>query len=437
MAEKRTSNNRNKTLKLSMVMASVVLLSLLFTFLAVITAAGQEVVVSVNAPEEVEAGESFDVTIDIEDVTDFNSGQFDLSFDSSVVEVTDVTAGSIDGETIPKLLPKDVDADTDTVKVIARMPGGVGVSGSGHLAEVGFKVTGKEGDKCVLDISNGSLYDNREMVFDVDKEFVEEFKDELNDEEISEDLKEFFKANGCPLENPIVNIIQKDEQWEINDKRVYRVKFKKGKIDVLDRLEILDLREILKTKWVDAEIFVGEEEEEEEEEEVGEEVTPGYSNITTWSPVETVVNNSVGESRTFTISVNKIADISWQINGTEMQTNESVSEAVYTNTKAVIGTWNVSAIATNTTTGLSDMQTWIWHVTLTAIVTPTPTLAPGETLKPTLAPGVTPKSTPTLAPEVTPLPATTPTPTPKPPGFEAILAVAMMLTIAYILRRKS
>ena len=259
MAEKGRSNNRNKTLKLSMVMASVVLLSLMFTFLAVIPAAGQEVVVSVNAPEEVEAGESFDVTIDIEEVTDFNSGQFDLSFDSSVVEVTDVSEGSIDGERIPELLCKVVD-DADTVHVSVYMPMGVGLSGSGHLAEVGFKVTGEKGDRSVLDISNGSLFDNREMGFTIFKEF----KHELNNEEISDDLKKLFEDNKCLLENPIVKVIKKDEQWKISDKRVYSVRFKKGAIDVLDKLDILDTGEIVKTEWVDAKIRVGEEKDEEE-----------------------------------------------------------------------------------------------------------------------------------------------------------------------------
>ena len=91
---------------------------------------------------------SFDVTIDIEDVTDFNSVQFDLTFDSSVVEVTDVLEGSIDGETIPEPQWKVVDADT--VQVLVSLPMGEGISGSGHLAEVCFKVTGEKGDKCVL-----------------------------------------------------------------------------------------------------------------------------------------------------------------------------------------------------------------------------------------------------------------------------------------------
>ena len=54
-------------------------------------------------------------------------------------------------------------------------------------------------------------------------------------------------------------------------------------------------------------------------------------------------------------------DVSWQINGTEVQTNASVTAASYTNTGAVNGTWNVSAIVTNANG--TDMQTWTWTVT--------------------------------------------------------------------------
>jgi hypothetical protein len=203
---------------------------------------------------------------------------------------------------------------------------------------------------------------------------------------------------------------------------------------------------IIPSNWHGAEIAIGVEEEEEEEEEEGEEgdgeeVTLGIPVITAWKPAEAGVSNAVGESRTFNISVNQIADISWQINGTELQTNESVTEAFFTNTSAVIGTWNVSAIATNTTTGLSDMHTWLWSVTLTptATVTPTPTLAPGVTQAPeaeteTETEGI-PTPTPAQAPGVTPTP-TTPTPTPEPPGFGAVLAIAVMLGIAYVLLKK-
>ncbi|NQE04415.1 hypothetical protein C5S32_00960, partial [ANME-1 cluster archaeon GoMg1] len=98
--------------------------------------------------------------------------------------------------------------------------------------------------------------------------------------------------------------------------------------------------EEIPANWIDAEIIIGVEEEDEEEDEegVGEEVIPGSPNITVWEPAEAVVSNAVGESRTFNVTINQIADISWQINGTEVQRNESVTEAIFTNASAVIGT---------------------------------------------------------------------------------------------------
>ena len=41
--------------------------------------------------------------------------------------------------------------------------------------------------------------------------------------------------------------------------------------------------------------------------------------------------------------------------------NKSVTDASYTNMSAVVGSWNVSAIVTNTNG--TDMQTWVWNVT--------------------------------------------------------------------------
>jgi cell division septation protein DedD len=354
---KGKSSKKTLMPSMSRVDMAILLISIAFTFLAVTPViVAQEVDVKVIAPEEVEKGETFEVTIDVGVVTALLSGQFDLSFDSRVVEVTDVADGSLDGETIPVLMWDFV--DSDTIRVILLVSGAEGVNGSGYLAKVGLKATGEGGDKSVLDISDGFLFNNEA------------------------------------------------EEIEAN--------------------------------WIDATVKI-----EEGEEEVEEEVTPG-SPVITGKPAEAAVGNAVGESRIFNATVNQIADISWQINGTEVQTNESVTEAVFTNKSAVIGTWNISAIATNTTTELSDMHTWIWSVATTAI-TPTPTLAPGETPKPatptpTLASGETPKPatpTPTLAPGVTPKPTTpTPIPTPKPPGFEAIFAIAVMSAIAYILLKR-
>ena len=341
-----------------------VLFALIMTMsFAVTLVIAQPVEVWANAPPSVEADETFVVTIDIADVTDLNSAQFDLSFDKSVVKVSDVKEGKINEEEI-QISNWILNSDGDTVKILAVMPFGEHASGSGYLAEIKFKVEGKKGEKSVLSLSNEKLYN-------------------------------------------------------VSAKRIEAV-------------------------WDGTEITIGvEEKEDDEEEEYGEEVsegaTPGSPVITAWEPAETVVSNAVGELRTFNSTVNQIADIRWQINGTEVQTNESVTEAVYSNTSAVIGTWNVSTIVTNTTTGLSDMRTWIWSVTPTAnvAVTPVPTLASEVTPTPEAETEGTPAPAQAPGVSVTPKP-TTPTPTPKPPvpGFEAISAIAMISTIAYILLKK-
>ena len=118
-----------------------------------VTVGTMQVQVSVNAPEYVEG--TFDASIDVDSVADFNSGQFDLAFDSSVVNVTDVAGGSLDGETIPV---SDWDRlDNDTIRVILDVSGINGVNGSGNLATISFTVVGEAGAKSVLDISNGLL----------------------------------------------------------------------------------------------------------------------------------------------------------------------------------------------------------------------------------------------------------------------------------------
>ncbi|MGB2841317.1 MAG: DUF3344 domain-containing protein [Halobacteriota archaeon] len=184
--------------------------------------------------------------------------------------------------------------------------------------------------------------------------------------------------------------------------------------------------------------------EEEEEEEEGGEVTPGSPSITIWNPVESVVNSTEGELRTFNVTVNQTVDVSWRINGTEVQTTESITEAAYTNTSAVVGTWNVSAIATNTATGLSDTHTWIWKVTQAALTaTPTPEVNITQTPTPTAISTVNVTTTPTLA--ITP--TSTPTPAEEKkklgadeeapvPGFGLAISLFMLIAVAYLIRKR-
>jgi len=150
---KRRKKEKTKTKKRSLVEIAIVCSMLLVALQGI--AAEQNVQVAVNAPAQVEG--TFDATIDVDSIRNFNSGQFDLSFDSSVVNVTDVKDGEINGEAVPIFMWSFMDAET--VRVLVGMPMGVDVSGSGCLAEVEFEVKGRSGDKSNLNISSGLLVD--------------------------------------------------------------------------------------------------------------------------------------------------------------------------------------------------------------------------------------------------------------------------------------
>ncbi|MCZ7381843.1 MAG: PGF-pre-PGF domain-containing protein [Candidatus Methanoperedens sp.] len=94
---------------------------------------------------------------------------------------------------------------------------------------------------------------------------------------------------------------------------------------------------------------------------------PGAPNLTSFAP-QSPVNDVAGASRTFNITTNQTVNMTWYINGTFVQFNESVTDANYTNISAVAGFWNVTAIANNTNG--TAFQTWNWSVT-----SPTPTPA--------------------------------------------------------------
>jgi PGF-CTERM protein len=145
-------------LKSSIIRCVVVLfisMALVFAIPTVVAEDG-EVEVKVNAPEYVEEKATFDVTIDVDGITDFNAGQFDLSFDPSVVKVEDVTDGSIDETTIP--VEMWMFMESDTIRVMLMLPEDEGVSGSGYLAKITFKVKGDEGDVCALEIDEAESF---------------------------------------------------------------------------------------------------------------------------------------------------------------------------------------------------------------------------------------------------------------------------------------
>jgi|GEM_PF-5278609 len=85
----------------------------------------------------------------------------------------------------------------------------------------------------------------------------------------------------------------------------------------------------------------------------------GVPSITGFAPLSPVTDVSMA-TRIFNISVNQTVNISWYVNGTRVQFNESVYEARYTKTSAALGTWNVTASAQNGNG--TAMQEWVWIV---------------------------------------------------------------------------
>jgi len=65
-------------------------------------------------------------------------------------------------------------------------------------------------------------------------------------------------------------------------------------------------------------------------------------------------------SQTFTILTNQICNITWLINNSVVQTNISTTDASYTNDTAILGVYNVTAIAENEKG--TDSHSWIWTV---------------------------------------------------------------------------
>ena len=130
-----------KELKLKVFTKKMLALLLVTGFMVFSTgAAGEEsdgdVNVRINAPEIVSG--IFEVTLEIEDVSGLDSGQFDLSFNPDVLNVEEVEAGSIDDTEVPIAMWRIM--DDDTIRVTFNLPGADGVSGSGSLTKIIFEV---------------------------------------------------------------------------------------------------------------------------------------------------------------------------------------------------------------------------------------------------------------------------------------------------------
>ncbi len=117
--------------------------------------------VSVGLPAaQVPVGGSFDVTIDVADLVDFDAAQYDVTYDPAVIQVTDVSNGLVGTDEIPVGLWGLIPTGTQgTVRVINNVPDYPGVDGSGYLAVIHFSVVGSAGTDSDITFSNGLLGD--------------------------------------------------------------------------------------------------------------------------------------------------------------------------------------------------------------------------------------------------------------------------------------
>jgi len=116
------------------------------------------VAVSLDAPDEAAPNSDFTVNVDIGDVTDFDAAGYDVSFDTLVLRLDDVTAGLIVATEIPVDVYSEI--ESGTWRVVQNVPGVTGVTGSGYLAVLHFHVVGADGDSSALSLSNGVLSNN-------------------------------------------------------------------------------------------------------------------------------------------------------------------------------------------------------------------------------------------------------------------------------------
>ena len=149
-----TEQNVSMKIKTKKILLSISIVMLIISITTVAVHGEGNVDVDVNASDFV--SDRFEVTIEIHNVTDLTSGQFDLSFDPDVIRLDDVEPGSIDGTRVPIEMWHLV--DDGRVRILLKLPDAGLVSGSGDLATTHFEVVGNDGDTSDLEIADAELF---------------------------------------------------------------------------------------------------------------------------------------------------------------------------------------------------------------------------------------------------------------------------------------
>ena len=340
----------------------IIIISLVFSFLALsITQASATAIVSI-ANITLNPGETVTTPISIENVTDYGTGTISVTYDPSVVHVTDVASGPTS-----TVLAWKPDNTTGIVAISAWNTGGV--SGDIIFANVTFHAVGSAGSSTPLNISVTTLKDISQQDITViikNGSFTIGAEQLLIPFLISGDV---FYENGSECNNPHVNItnLNTGVAWQAETSPTsnyyqlvlrYDIDITAGEVLQFEVTSPYGCQLNITNYTITADDIAN-----------GglfnfnislESPVKPAPNITSSAPSSPVTDYS-GATRTFNITIDQPVNVSWLINGTVVKDSEKgVTEASYTNTSAVVGTWNVSAVVENANG--TDMQTWIWNV---------------------------------------------------------------------------
>jgi len=143
-------------------MRKLIALALLATIVGCAHTAASGPPINLSAPAEVAQGAIFSVSVDIGTVTALDAGQFDITFDESMLRFDGVSSGAIGGTDIPVDLWNRIGAGR--YRFIVNVPGVPGVSGAGSLAVLHFNALGV--GTAAIEISNGFINDNLAVQID-------------------------------------------------------------------------------------------------------------------------------------------------------------------------------------------------------------------------------------------------------------------------------
>lgn len=143
---------------LSTALAVATVLGLVLALSAVPVVANA-VTVSIDAPAEADEGSDFTATVDITYVEKFAAAEFVVTFDSTILKVTGVTDGELDGNVIHiDGYTTPWEGDPDKMKVLVSWPPLYpGVDGEGYLAGINFHVIGTSCQTSPIDLSEGKI----------------------------------------------------------------------------------------------------------------------------------------------------------------------------------------------------------------------------------------------------------------------------------------